>query len=101
VGAKEIDPILPLLEKMETSRDPTFADTRSGFPSPFKSPIAILLAEFPEVKSTLGSNAIIPAVPEFLNTETLFAPKLAIAISWYPSPSMSSVMMLWPSRSFG
>ena len=70
------------------------ATTKSGLPSPSKSPIATAYGKEPVVKSTFAANepaTILPVLLILRYTETVFEPLLAIAKSGLPSPSISPI----------
>ena len=81
-----------ILRKMETELLFWFAIAMSGFPSPSRSPMAILLGDILVTKSTLALKepaVIAPMEQVFLKTETQLPPVCATAKSGFPSPSRS------------
>src|ERR1051325_3231317 len=78
----------PVLTSTEIVFEPPFATTRSGRPSPFKSPGATENGESPVPQSVFGPNLPAP-VPS--NTETVFANEFASARSAFPSPFRSAI----------
>src|SRR6266404_6826174 len=69
--------------------------TRSGFPSPSKSPKETMLGEPPTVKSIFGASEISLAKLSFCKTEMELAPPLAVTRSGLPSPSRSAAATCW------
>ncbi len=86
-------PVLVVLNKTETLIEPSFVTTKSGRPSPFRSPIETEVGSVPVVKSVLEEKegVVAPGVVKFENTETLLEEMFATAKSGLPSPFRSPI----------
>src|SRR5438876_4814302 len=84
---------LPLLRQKQTVAGLLPTETRSGLPSPSKSPAATAIVLIPAERSTRAANELlvrIPGVLTFQNAEILELLVLPQTISTLPSPSNSA-----------
>ena len=84
-------PLVVVLKNTEILSEKLFATTKSGLPSPLRSPMEIEKGLLPVVKSVLEEKegVVAPLVVVFKNTETLSELLLATAKSGLPSPLRS------------
>ena len=89
--AKEILPTELMFFNTETLLSIPFVVTRSALPSPFMSLMETQIGYLPVGNAILGAKEILPGVLKFLETVTVFEPKLVAARSGFPSPSRSPI----------